>query len=509
MDDRDEDRRGLLSDDFDDDTFTDINGNYNGNTSSSTRKAAERLQAAGDFHDIDLNRTASQENAEYVRLNTQESSSGSFHPSSLHTSTDNPVASRRGNTSELGALMHIVKGNIGTGLLGLPLAISHAGVWVGPLGLLAMGLICIYCMHLLIKCARVLCYRYKVPTLDYAGVAAYAFKNNNSNDSLSRLAASCVNMFLLITQLGFCCVYFVFMAANIKQVAGLVWPTFENWNNADRFLIVVLFLPVMILCLIRKMEYLAPFSAVANAATVVSLVIMFSYLLDSTPSPETYPAFAGFKNLPAYFGIIVFAFEGIGVVLPLENSLKNPANFPFVLNIGMTSVVSLYVVFSMTGYLKFGEQIEDSLTLNLPNTPIYQSVKILYSFVIFVSYAIQMYVPVQVLNPTARRVFGKLFRAGPTQAEYITRLLLILFTCAVAALVPDLGDIISLIGSLAGSMLALVIPPILEMRVSPEDQNWKKYLFHGFIIVLGLVGFVTGTIQSLHNIVKNLSNRGN
>ena len=91
---------------------------------------------------------------------------------------------QRGNSSHLGILMHILKGNIGTGLLGLPLGISYAGIVVGPLGLLFMGITCVYCMHLLLDCARVLCRRYKLTKLDYAGVAKYSLKSSSNYKSL-------------------------------------------------------------------------------------------------------------------------------------------------------------------------------------------------------------------------------------------------------------------------------------------------------------------------------------
>jgi len=56
-------------------------------------------------------------------------------------------------------------------------------------------------------------------------------------------------------------------------------------------------------------------------------------------------------------------------VLPLQSEMKKPEQFTKrlgVLNVGMTIVTSLILVMGFLGYLKYGDAVEGSLTLNLP-----------------------------------------------------------------------------------------------------------------------------------------------
>ncbi len=74
-------------------------------------------------------------------------------------------------------------------------------------------------------------------------------------------------------------------------------------------------------------------------------------------------------QLPLYFGTAIYAFEGIGVVLPLENKMREPKalrGWDGVLNTAMVLVSCLYIAVGFFGYLKYGEGVEASITLNLP-----------------------------------------------------------------------------------------------------------------------------------------------
>lgn len=190
-----------------------------------------------------------------------------------------------------------------------------------------------------------------------------------------------VNTFLVVDLLGCCCVYIVFVAKNVKQVVDYHAANTSDWlpQDMDIRVYMALLLPLLILMnLIRNLKYLAPFSMLANILVGTGMGITFYYLFQDMPSPSTRILMADISRLPTFFGTAIFALEGIGVVMPLENNMKTPNHFigcPGVLNTGMFFVVSLYATVGFFGYLKYGEGTAGSITLNLPEDEVYVTIQ--------------------------------------------------------------------------------------------------------------------------------------
>ena len=112
----------------------------------------------------------------------------------------------------------------------------------------------------------------------------------------------------MLTQLGFCAVYLVFVSSTIVEVA--------EWENKvdKRLIIIILAVPIIFLSWIRSLEKLAYLSVAANILCVGGLITVYQFLIRNLHDPTELPSFAGPENLPMFFAMALFSFEGIGVV---------------------------------------------------------------------------------------------------------------------------------------------------------------------------------------------------
>ena len=265
----------------------------------------------------------------------------------------------------------------------------------------------------------------------------------------------------------------------------------------------IILVPTVFLVNIRNLKYLSPISMLANILQFIGLIIIFYYVLQDIPYTWDRKAFASWGQLPLYFGTAIYAFEGIGVVLPLENQMKTPADMKGwngVRNTAMVLVSCFYIGVGFFGYLKYGEVVSGSITLNLPVDEFLATlVKIVMSLAIFFTYALQFYVPVDLMNPLIQ---GRVSPHNSLKAEYALRLTLVLLTFALAAAIPKLDLFISLVGAVSSSTLAIMAPAVIDTVTQGHKCSWGRFFKNIFLFTLGFLGFLSGSYVSIRNIIK-------
>ncbi|XP_019890667.1 proton-coupled amino acid transporter-like protein CG1139 [Musca domestica] len=403
--------------------------------------------------------------------------------------------------SNLEAFVSILKCSIGTGCLEMPRAFCHAGWLNGILGTFAIGGIMVYAVHLLIYGMYEICRRHKNASLTFPEAMKIALlEGPPCLNKLSVMADVFVDGFLCLHHFGVCCIYILFVADNIKQIVDHYFYEFD-------FHIHVLALagPMIIIFMIRDLKHLIPLNVTANILLLLAFVFILAYIVNDLPPLRERTMINKIHNYPLFFGSVLFAMESIGVIIAIEHEMANPRDFlgfTGVLTLGSATALVFYAAFGFIGYWRFDCQVRGSVTLNMdPHLITSQLVKIMLAIAIFFSYTLQGYVVIDVLW---HHYVSKMFNEDDQRImEYNFRCLLALATVFIAAISPDISVFLPLVGSFCLTILAFVLPALMDLCVNYEHgygtYNWI-FIRDLFLMIFGLCGCITGTWVASNNI---------
>ncbi|XP_030745996.1 proton-coupled amino acid transporter-like protein CG1139 isoform X2 [Sitophilus oryzae] len=403
-------------------------------------------------------------------------------------------------------LIHLLKSSFGTGILAMPLAFSHSGWVLGIIGTAFIGLLCTYCMHMLVKTEYDLCKKKQVPSMTYPATAEAALMEGpRFMAKVAPYSGTISNTFLLLYQLGTCCVYTVFVAENIQNVCN---QYFEHPVD-ERIIMLIILLPLIFINYIRNLKFLAPLTTMANLLTFVSFAIIFYYIFKTEITFENRLTFGNYRDYPLYFGTVLFALEAIGVIMPLKNEMKNPQHFGSacgVLNIGMFSVVALYILTGFFGYLAYGAEVGGSISYTIePSDIAAQVCKLMLAFAIFTTHALSMYVAIDIVwTQNLVKKFEK--NNHPLFWEYFIRTCLVILTFCLAVAVPYIDLFISLVGAFCISSLGVAFPAIMDSCNKWQERRSAKSVLNHVknvaIVIFAFLGLIVGTVTSVQKIVE-------
>ncbi|KAI1712336.1 transmembrane amino acid transporter protein [Ditylenchus destructor] len=421
-------------------------------------------------------------------------------------------------------LMNFMKGMIGVGFLSLPLAFKQAGLWTGFVLVFAFGFLNNHSMLQLVHCSQHLSKRKGHSKLDYGGVAyeacAHSFKFLRP---YKNLAKAIVNTAILGLQLGICSVFYVFMALHMKEIFDDE-TSFKLSATAWMFIILP---PVILLNFLRSLRTIAIFSMIGNVLMIGAFIFILQHLLRADHVMGQLPWITNFDGVMTACGSILYSFEGQAMVLPLENKLKHPPSMvgPFgVLSVGMSLVSTVYAGSGFFGYITYGTDVKGSITLNLPQQAAFTAVKLVLTLVVYFGFVIQQYVIVDIIWPKIIRRMDRSEKFSNNRLhlplELLFRAFLVTIAMTVAIAVPNLEEIIPLVGVTVGMLLAFIFPALLDtITFVPLYFNQKygdgtngrrrrlyigylRLIQNGFLVLIGVFGLVAGLNSNIRNIIQ-------
>ncbi|KZF24740.1 hypothetical protein L228DRAFT_208893 [Xylona heveae TC161] len=385
-----------------------------------------------------------------------------------------------GSNSASGAVLLLLKSFVGTGVLFLPKAYLNGGMLFSNVVLLVVALLSYYCFILLVNTRLAI-------DGSFGDIGGILYGKHMRNLIL---------VSIVVSQIGFASAYIVFTSENL-QAFILAVSHCRTFIDIKLMILMqlIIFLP---LSLIRNISKLGATALVADLLILLGLIYLYYYDIFTLVAQHGVADIVQFnaKDWTLFIGTAIFTFEGIGLIIPIQESMKKPKQFPPVLAGVMVLITVVFMSMGALSYAAYGSKTQTVVILNMPqDNKFVNGVQFLYSVAILLSTPLQLFPAIRI---TENELFTRSGKYNPyiKWKKNIFRFFLVML-CALIAWVGagDLDKFVALVGSFACVPLVYVYPPLLHVRAVARTrfQRISDYA----ILVFGLVVMIYTTVLTL------------
>ncbi|KAJ7214339.1 vacuolar amino acid transporter 4 [Mycena pura] len=395
-----------------------------------------------------------------------------------------------GNASVGQAYLMLLKAFVGTGVLFVGKAFYHGGILFSSFLFVFIAVITLYSYLLL---------------LDTKFVVSGSF-----GDIGGTLYGAWLRYLILasiiVSQVGFVCAYIIFIAQNLQAlVMGL---THCVRLVPIQYLIaaqLVVFLP---LALVRDLAKLSSSALIGDAFILIGLV----YIFGSEISLIRERGIADIqlfnpKDFSLFVGVAVYSFEGIGMIIPVTDAMREPRKLPKVLTGVVFLVTVLFGGAGALAYLAFGSDVQPVVLVNLnTENPTVQLVQFFYSLAIMLSVPLQMFPATRIMENGLFTLSGKA-NVRVKWMKNMFRFGVIFVSTLISWLgAADLDKFVAFIGCFACVPLCYVYPAMLHYKACADTP--RKKAADIAMIVFGVVTAAYTTVNSTVKLIIEPDNGG-
>jgi len=389
-------------------------------------------------------------------------------------------------TSAKKAFFMLLKAFVGTGVLFLPQAFKNGGMGFSIGILMFLGYLNLYCMNLLVEASIAM------GGLSFGDLAHQLFVSGFRKLVLGSIA---------ISQMGFSCAYYIFVATNLRYLTLLASGC--RWDFPQWFFMAIQVLVYVPLSLVRKIKSFSVTSLIADVFILFGLAYILSFDIFKISSRGIAKdlLWINLESFPLLIGTAMFAFEGICLILPIAGSMKKPEEFSSVIKWCMFTIVVVLIVIGSMGYLAFGSDVSTVIFLDLPQGSFPNGLQFLYVIAIILSFPLCVYPAIRI---TEQGIFGHKNGKSSYLVKWqknIFRTLLVSFLGVVSWAGSDsLDKVVSLVGCLACIPLSFIYPAMFHYKIT-TSQFYKTIDI--LLIVFGTISMIYTTFVTLQQWAVN------
>eukprot|EP01060_Flectonema_neradi_P013484 TRINITY_DN2025_c4_g1_i1.p1 TRINITY_DN2025_c4_g1~~TRINITY_DN2025_c4_g1_i1.p1 ORF type:complete len:426 (+),score=39.56 TRINITY_DN2025_c4_g1_i1:79-1356(+) len=366
---------------------------------------------------------------------------------------------------------------VGAGILDLPYAFSKVGLYMGTAVMVVVAFICLHCMFLLVDC-KLFLEKTGKPVSGYGDVGYHAY---------GWFGAKLVDVSLVITQFGFCTAYLILISNNLHSIMV---------DSPSSIPYIWLCVPgEILLSMLRHLKYLGKFSIVADISMAFTLSTIFYFCFKEINSWETEKqrVLSDESHIPYFFGVCIYCYEGIGMVIPIQSAMRHKDQFKLIWGLNILLVTILFWGIGYAGYKAYGVTVRESIASNLPAFDMLTAmVQISVSTGLYFTFPVMMFPVYQILE---QAMSSRGYQGNVELRQNIMRICVIVGAASVATLVPSFSNFIVLVGSSTCALLAFIFPALFSLKL--RGYRPVAVVREGTVVVLGLIAAYLGTMDAL------------
>ncbi|OAG20661.1 hypothetical protein CC77DRAFT_1020331 [Alternaria alternata] len=444
-----------------------------------TRNFISFLELYGQFAGEDLDEDTDEESA----IDDEEEEAQGERRPLLGRRQSSKRLRQQGDADQVKTFFTLLKAFIGTGIMFLPKAFKNGGMLFSSVTMILVSAITALCFELLLATRK----RY--------GGGGYG---DLGSIVVGPRFRALILISITLSQIGFVCAGLIFTADNLRSFLDAVAHAKEPLStNALIGIQIAVLIPMSF---IRNISKLGPAALLADVFILIGLTYIYWYDISWIakmggfhPSIELFNP----RDFTMTIGSAIFTFEGIGLILPIQSSMKEPEHFSKLLYLVMLIITVIFTSVGVLCYGTFGENVSVEVITNFPqSSKLVNAVQFLYSMAVLVGTPVQLF-------PAMRNIELKIFgRASGKQSNmtkwkknaFRTSLVIL---CGLIAILgaSDLDKFVALIGSFACVPLVYIYPAFLHYK-GVANRPWEKF-GDVTMMVVGVVAMVYTTSVTL------------
>lgn len=394
-------------------------------------------------------------------------------------------------------VFHMLALSIGPTVFIIPSAFNMVGYIPATIGIILISLFYFYNVQILLDSSTLICKKNRKDTITYAEVVRYAFQFGPAQiRSLTVYTYTLMNILFVVSWAGELSFGVVFVCKNIKFIS--------DWylgNDTDlRIIVMLLILPCTLITLTSNLK-LTILSLLATIIDVFFIAyVIWTSTMDHRMKNVNFRALNAVYNIPDFLAIIFFTLNFTGIALPLKYDMKSPEKFDSkfgAFNVAMVIITAINIVFGFFGYTTYGSKIKDTMTLNLPHSPVTHAMIIIYCIAILLTYPVCYFV---IFNIVWNEWVKNKIRINMITTRIIINL--VLFT--VIIILPKLSLFTEICGLVCAVFDSVMIPSVVQVLMSWENEKKFRLILakSALVFAFGILLFICGMYQSLNDIVE-------